>query len=176
MSTIVPPPPDAQGDAAHRPECGCLPPYGDCPHPPCDCWVCTEDGPDALDSPPIAALLHARLASWFGDERQAFLVADLVPVVTQIVSEFQYNAVEMARKAAIAEARAEGAESAIERARDVLDGWEHDGPDDPAIHLLIRRVREALDCLCDEACEHHWLDRPESDTRECLICGTEASG
>lgn len=21
--------------------------------------------------------------------------------------------------------------------------------------------------------EHHWLDRPESDTRECLVCGTE---
>lgn len=26
----------------------------------------------------------------------------------------------------------------------VLDGWEHDGPDDPAIHLLVQRVREAL--------------------------------
>jgi hypothetical protein len=24
-----------------------------------------------------------------------------------------------------------------------------------------------------EACEHEWLDRPESDTRECLICGRE---
>lgn len=24
--------------------------------------------------------------------------------------------------------------------------------------------------------EHHWLDRPESDTRECLICGTEVAG
>lgn len=31
---------------------------------------------------------------------------------------------------------------------------------------------------CDDECtglcgEHHWLDRPESDTRECLICGVE---
>ena len=25
-------------------------------------------------------------------------------------------------------------------------------------------------------CQHHWLDRPESDTRECLICGTEVAG
>jgi hypothetical protein len=34
---------------------------------------------------------------------------------------------------------------------------------------------------CDSECtglcgEHHWLDRPESDTRECLICGTEVAG
>lgn len=25
-------------------------------------------------------------------------------------------------------------------------------------------------------CDHLWLDRPESDTRECLLCGTEVSG
>lgn len=25
----------------------------------------------------------------------------------------------------------------------------------------------------DEDCEHEWLDRPESDTRQCLICGAE---
>lgn len=32
---------------------------------------------------------------------------------------------------------------------------------------------------CDhEDCHHRheWLDRPESDTRECLICGTEVGG
>lgn len=63
------------------------------------------------------------------------------------IAEFQYNAVEMARKADIAEARAEGAEAAIERARDVLDGWEHDGPDSYEFRLLIRRVREALNGL-----------------------------
>lgn len=25
-------------------------------------------------------------------------------------------------------------------------------------------------------CLHEWLDRPESDTHECLICGEERSG
>jgi len=25
-------------------------------------------------------------------------------------------------------------------------------------------------------CAHDWLDRPESDTRECLICGLEVTG
>lgn len=25
-------------------------------------------------------------------------------------------------------------------------------------------------------CDHDWLDRPESDTRECLICGAEVAG
>jgi hypothetical protein len=54
-------------------------------------------------------LLHSRLASWFGDDRQSFLVADLVPVVAQIVAEFQHNAVEMARKATIAEAERDAA-------------------------------------------------------------------
>jgi len=34
---------------------------------------------------------------------------------------------------------------------------------------------------CDDECtglcgEHHWLDRPESDTRECLVCGLEVTG
>lgn len=67
------------------------------------------DEPDAFDSLPIAALLHARLASWFGDDRQSFLAADLVPVVAQIVAEFQCNAVDMARKAYIAEAERDAA-------------------------------------------------------------------
>lgn len=26
------------------------------------------------------------------------------------------------------------------------------------------------------ACDHEWLDRPESDTRECLVCGLEVTG
>lgn len=26
------------------------------------------------------------------------------------------------------------------------------------------------------ACDHQWLDRPESDTQECLLCGHEANG
>jgi hypothetical protein len=133
----------------------------------------------------MAALLHSRLASWFGDDRQSFLVADLVPVVAQIVAEYQYAAVEMARKADIAESRAEEAEYHAEQLRDardsaerLLDGWVQDGPDDPAIHLLIRRVREALDVgkHSGNECDHDWLDRPESDTRECLICGIEVNG
>lgn len=45
-------------------------------------------------------------------------------------------------------------------------------------HLM--RVIELLsqdDFAEDEVeCEHQWLDRPESDTRECLICGEEVSG
>lgn len=37
-------------------------------------------------------------------------------------------------------------------------------------------------CICGwldpepEACYHSWLDRPESDTHQCLICGEEGSG
>lgn len=30
--------------------------------------------------------------------------------------------------------------------------------------------------LGPDECVHEWLDRPESDTRECLICGTEVAG
>lgn len=128
------------------------------------------------------------------------------------VAEFQHNTLEMARKADLAERRAEEAEYHVEQLRDardraerrieraceVLDGWEHDGPKGYQFHLLILRVREALDgagracrrcgcgvdgdgqcpCGCDEPneCDHEWLDRPESDTRECLICGTEVAG
>ena len=148
-------------------------------------------------------------------------------------------------------AKIQALETAADHARDLLDGWEHDGPEDPAILLLIQRVREALAgspadedsdaalCPCGEPighahhcgsccgcgvadrhvhmttvehlrrcpicdmrfdkecaacgcgldgygncpcgcygwdhCDHEWLDRPESDTRECLICGTEAA-
>jgi hypothetical protein len=32
-------------------------------------------------------------------------------------------------------------------------------------------------CVCDalgiDSCDHQWLDRPESDTRECMVCGEE---
>lgn len=37
-------------------------------------------------------------------------------------------------------------------------------------------VREDGGCPGCECGDHEWLDRPESDTRECLICGTEAAG
>lgn len=51
---------------------------------------------------------------------------------------------EMSRRVEQAERRAEDAEAAIEAARDLLDGWEQDGPDDPAVRLLIQRVRGML--------------------------------
>jgi hypothetical protein len=72
--------------------------------------------------------LHARLVSWFGDGRQAFLVSHLAPVVDRIkaeacaqaAAECQWNALEMARKADLAERRAEDAEAEVERLRSVL--------------------------------------------------------
>ena len=45
------------------------------------------------------------------------------------------------------------------------------------------RVAEVVACVLREwaadmesECSHEWLDRPESDTRQCLICGTEVAG
>ena len=46
------------------------------------------------------------------------------------------------------------------------------------------RVAEVVACVLREMaadlevdeCPHEWLDRPESDARECLICGTEVAG
>jgi hypothetical protein len=167
--------------------------------------ACNE--PDALDSLPIAALLHSRLTSWFGDDRQSFLVSDLVPVVAQIVAEFQHNALEMARKADIAERRAEEAEHHVEQLRDARDAVEAGNRGliatceaagakiqalEAAIaagcavadrHEHMARVEHLRRCpICNrrfthaQDCDHDWLDRPESDTRECLICGTEANG
>ena len=37
---------------------------------------------------------------------------------------------------------------------------------------LLQSVRANLAAGCD----HQWLDRPESDSRECLICGDEVFG
>ncbi len=54
------------------------------------------------------------------------------------------ESVENSRRAEQAERRAEDAEATIEATRDLLDGWEHDGPDDYAVRLLIQRVRETL--------------------------------
>lgn len=78
------------------------------------------------------------------------------------VAEFQWDALEMARKADAAERRAEGAEAEVERLRG----------------RVLNHLRAAVtgeDVATDE-CPHEWLDRPESDTRECLICGAEALG
>lgn len=53
-----------------------------------------------------------------------------------------------------------------------------DCPEAPAqAHLLGPDGFTRLAGECSGLCgEHHWLDRPESDTRECLICGTEVAG
>lgn len=127
------------------------------------------------------------------------------------IERIEARAVELATERDAALAR-------IARTNRLLDAWEYDGPDDPAIHRLIRRVREALNsspsveqahiemcgsvtltdgrkvpgcwiepargddgdmnagCPGCECGEHQWLDRPESDTRECLICGAEVAG
>lgn len=219
--------------------------------------------------------IHARLASWFCDDRQAFLVSHLAPVVDRIkadgyiaglaegvevrASEFQRNALEMARKADAAERRAEEAEFHVEQLRDARDRAERKGealeaviaqvgtvfamqcPPMPAERYVDRGAWMAhswwnttLGSILDQArgaangtvpdasqerrgvcvvcpwceatgaescrtsdgqkrvphkarermtraareieCAHEWLDRPESDTRECLICGTEVAG
>lgn len=122
-------------------------------------------------------------------------------------AEFQNNALEMARKADIAEARAESAEAECERLRDVLaevraafdlqcppmlpekyvdhGAWVAHSWWNKVLGQVLKRAA-LLDELftatddsdgCPGLCgEHHWLDRPESDTRECLICGSEVAG
>lgn len=152
--------------------------------------------------------LHARLVSWFGDEGQAFLVAHLAPVVDRIkseacaraVAEFQWNAVEMARKADQAERRAEGAEAELERLKaaadlvghqaaclvDPCDCWmsdlapllEYERPD----WIKVGEVEQGSGsdawtvAVFEEqprTCDHVWIDRPESDTTVCDMCGAE---
>lgn len=177
--------------------------------------------------------LHARLVSWFGDEGQAFLVSHLAPVVDRIkseacaraVAEFQWNALEMARKADQAERRAEDAEAELERLKaaadlvgheaaclvDPCDCWMYDlaplldGGDESArcpdcaaewgrpMREGCRRpwhhadeweqVAETVQGSGEDAwvvavfeergCNHQWIDRPESDTTVCDLCGEE---
>lgn len=157
--------------------------------------------------------LHARLVSWFGDDRQAFLVSHLAPVVDRIkaeayaaglaasdvrVAEFQWNALEMARKADQAESRAEGAEAEVERLREVISevravfdlqcppmpserymdqgAWVAHSWWNKVLGNILRRVELMDELNTSGTCSHDWLDRPESDTRECLLCGTEVAG
>lgn len=204
--------------------------------------------------------LHARLESWFGDDRQAFLVSHLAPVVDRIkaeacaqavadyraaffralerceelktsVAERQRNALEMARKAEQAERRAEGAEADLERLKaaadlvghqaaclvDPCDCWmsdlaplldyerpqwakvaeveQGDGADAWTVAVFKEQPREHGSacacwppydsclhpahppCACDGCigaeCDHQWIDRPESDTVVCDLCGAE---
>jgi hypothetical protein len=48
--------------------------------------------------------------------------------------------------------------------------------DQPGVSL-VGESNELIACADHAAggwvCQHEWLDRPESDTRECLICGVE---
>ena len=74
----------------------------------------------------------------------------------------------------------DSAERRIERADALLDGWEHDGPDDPAILLLIQRVREVLVGSRGEVGTGAGEGATGQDTgtawvtrSECLVCGTE---
>ena len=70
--------------------------------------------------------LHARLVSWFGDDRQSFLVSHLAPLVDRIKSEaYAAGVLESARKAAEAEGRAEDTEVAFERLRAAADKVGH---------------------------------------------------
>lgn len=130
------------------------------------------------------------------DYRAAFYrVMERCEELKTSVAEHQWNALEMARKADQAERRAEEAEFHVEQLRDALgsaerrierterliDSWERDAPDH-SNPTFIGRLRESLRCdpapvrLRIDECDHDWLDRPESDTRECLICGAEALG
>lgn len=98
------------------------------------------------------------------------------------IAEFQWNALEMARKADIAEARAEGTEAELERLKSAADKVGHQAackvdPCDCWMRDLAPLLDDSSDPECPGLCgEHHWLDRPESDTRECLICGAEVAG
>ena len=143
--------------------------------------------------------IHARLASWFGEDQQAFLVSHLAPVVDRIKSEACAQAVaesiEMSRKAEQAERRAEDAEAEVERLKGATARRSCGGsglyPNEvpgvgtewvgcPGCEWCGQADGHENGCRLglgpDETCDHQWLDRPESDTRECLVCGTEVAG
>lgn len=138
--------------------------------------------------------LHARLAAWFGGSPETPVGRHLAPVIDRIKSEAcTLAALEMARKAAIAEERAEGAEAELERLRSALTEvrrvFDLQCPPMPVEKYVDRGawmahswwntvlggILRRFDCESDE-CNHDWLDRPESDARECLICGIEVAG
>lgn len=107
----------------------------------------TPVGPDAFT--PLAPVADYRAAFYRVLERCEELKAQ--------VAEFQYNALEMARKADLAERRAEEAEFHVEQLRDardsaerrieradrLIDSWEHDAPDH-SNPVFIGRLRECL--------------------------------
>lgn len=114
--------------------------------------------------------LAARLVTWFGDDeyRQAFLVSHLAPLVDRIKGDAyaagfaaaEDRVVEMARRSEIAERRAEDVEAAWERVSESMQGLGND------VAWLVAVFRE-------RGCDHQWIDRPESDTMVCDLCGEE---
>lgn len=61
--------------------------------------------------------------------------------------------------------------------RAVADGTLHRTREEAQDHLCRKRQqRTSPPVAAADECAHEWLDRPESDTRECLICGTEVAG
>lgn len=159
--------------------------------------ICNERGIPQSECPPFCPHDFGPVGP-DGFTRLAGYVAEYVndssAALRVRVTEAQWNALEMARKADAAERRAEEAEYHVEQLRDardraerrneraeaLIDSWEHDAPGH-SNPIFIGRLREVLRRdpapvrLRDE-CAHEWLDRPESDTRECLICGTEVAG
>lgn len=83
---------------------------------------------------------------------------------------------------AAVKARAESAEAELKRLKAAADKVGHQAacpvePCDCWMRDLAPLLNDASEPECADLCgEHHWLDRPESDTRECLICGTEVAG
>lgn len=50
----------------------------------------------------------------------------------------------------------------------------HRGPwDKKAVAAIIASMTVRFETADESECDHEWLDRPESDTRECLVCGRE---
>lgn len=68
-------------------------------------------------------LLAERFVSWFGDERQAFLVTQISSAVERIVTartaECRREVVEMSRRASIAETERDAALAEVERLLEV---------------------------------------------------------
>lgn len=126
--------------------------------------------------------IHSRLASWFGDDRQAFLVSHLAPVIDRIKSDACAQAVaealEMSRKAEQSERRAEDTEAEIERLRAALVGHLAECHCSPPYADCPHPPCDCWVCtvLPLEDCSHEWIGRPESDTATCDLCGAEEAG
>lgn len=68
----------------------------------------------------------------------------------------------------------QGALFVIDALKDFLPTWNYPPHVVAAISLEIKTRVDAADHV--DVCLHEWLDRPESDSRVCLICGDEEFG